>query len=167
MTWDSSPGVLEAWVQPLEYKQAEPPECGRAATLLHCLAVHLQKHTAEENPGLCPKEKALLLSDKAALTPKECTIGNESWTENQFQQETGWSLLKLSSKIYHCNNREQLGRGAPASPLHLQEGGEGWGTEQPQWRSHIRAIRVPCHFNEILIHLCLNYDRLCFKKNLN
>lgn len=38
---------------------------------------------------MSPKEKALLLSDKVALTPKECTIGNESWTENQFEQETG------------------------------------------------------------------------------
>lgn len=72
---------------PTAAHQAGPPEIG--GQILSCLAVRLDKHTAEENPGISPKEKALLLSDKATLTPEECTIGNERWTENQRGRETG------------------------------------------------------------------------------
>lgn len=156
-------------VQPPEHNQAVQPEFGQAATLLHCLAVRLYKHTAEENPGLSPKEKALLLSYKAALTPKERTIGNESWTENQFQQETGWSLLKLSSRIHHCNNPELCSQGATAPTLAYGRKGEGNGSEKPQpcaGTTGTAGIAVGFHFNEILIYLCLSQrkDEGCFSR---
>lgn len=95
------------------------------------------------------------MSDKAALTPKECTIGNESWTENQFQQETGRSLLKLSCKIYHCNNAEHCGQEPRPHLLHSSGAGRKEGPEKPGEGAHSIAITVHCHFNEILIHLCL------------
>lgn len=64
---------------------AQPGRIARAAgwSVTHCMpGCCLDKYTAEEKPGTSPREKAPLLSDKAVQTPKERTIGNESWTEN-------------------------------------------------------------------------------------
>lgn len=82
-------GDLGLWPEPRE-PSPQAMTSGWMARLCQAgTLLYFDKYTAEENSGISPKEKALLLSHEAALTPEECRIGNESWTENQFQQETG------------------------------------------------------------------------------